>query len=86
MADFLQLRAVDVSIEALGEAVIACAAGEWVQFGVNLPADAEFVQLMPMVDEGRVRLFFFHESFPVSPTAESVPVETAEIRAAERKE
>lgn len=82
---FATWKAIDVPAEALGAAVLASAAGKWVQFAADLPEDAEFVQMVPLpgAELDIVRLFFSHPSFPEADSAESVPAEEAEVNVAE---
>lgn len=88
--DGFKFRAIDIPANAMGAAIVACASGQWVQFGADLPPDAEFVNLMPVPSESEddqqtLRLFFFHDSFPEVDKLEEVPVTEAELQVADEE-
>lgn len=79
-----QLRAFDVPSTTLGAALLAGAQGQWTKFVSDLPDGAEFVRLLPLpgAEQDVVRLYFFHDSFPVVNTLEGIEAEVIEVQVA----
>jgi hypothetical protein len=80
--DFLQAKSVDVPFATLGALVVAGAAGRWAAIRSALPIDAEFIQAVPMLAEGKLRLYFYHDSFKQVNSILAVPNVTAQFAVA----